>query len=64
VTRGIQKLIKQGFVARFDFLQVYQQKLKVAVGFVESDRCSRWVLQSWMQPTRTNRPIIQTQLEV
>jgi len=63
VTRGIQKLIQQGFVVRFDFLQVYQHKLKATVGFVESDRCSRWVLQSWMHPNPTRRPVLETQLE-
>lgn len=63
VTRGVQKLIQQGYVVRFDFLQVYQHKLKAAVGFIESGRCSRWVLNSWMQPNQTHRPILETQLE-
>lgn len=56
VSKGIQKLINQGMVARFDFLQTYQQKLKTVVGFVEADRCSRWILHAWMQPTTTRFP--------
>jgi uncharacterized protein len=56
VSKGIQKLINQGMVARFDFLQTYQQKLKTVVGFMEADRCSRWILHAWMQPTTTRFP--------
>lgn len=56
VSKGIQKLINQGMVTRFDFLQTYQQKLKTVVGFVEADRCSRWILHAWMQPATTRFP--------
>lgn len=59
VSRGIQKLINQGIVVRFDFFQNYQQKLKKAVGFVEADRCSRWILHAWMQPTTKRFPAFQ-----
>lgn len=66
ITRGIQKLIHQGFVVRFDFLQVYQNKLKTAVGFLESDRCSQWILHSWIHSDAATKPGrfgLQTQLE-
>ncbi len=63
VTRGVQQLIRQGFVTRFDFLQRYQDTLKPAFGFMESNRCSRWLLQSWMQPSQTMQPIRAPQLE-
>ena len=56
VSKGIQKLINQRMVTRFDFLQTYQQKLKTVVGFVEADRCSRWILHAWMQPATTRFP--------
>ncbi len=64
VSRGIQKLINQGMVARFDFLQTYQQKLKAVVGFVEADRCSHWILQSWTQASQSHQPVFETALEV
>ncbi|MFV1922581.1 MAG: mitochondrial fission ELM1 family protein [Methylotenera sp.] len=54
VTRGVNQLISQGFVTRFDFLQVYRNKLTVAVGFVESDRCSQWILHAWLGANDTN----------
>ncbi len=66
VIRGMQKLIYRGLVARFDFFQFYQNQLKAAVGFVESDRCSHWILHTWMQAAdtmKTSRSRFQTQLE-
>lgn len=64
VSQGVQKLINQGLVVRFDFLQTYQQKLKTVVGFVEADRCSQWILHSWMQTSQSNRPVFEAALEV
>lgn len=63
VSRGMQKLIKQGLVARFDFLQTYQHRLKAVSGFMEADRCSQWILQYWMQPNKTNRPAFEAHFE-
>jgi uncharacterized protein len=64
VSRGVQKLINQGLVVRFDFLQTYQQKLKAVVGFVEADRCGQWILQSWVQPTKASLSMFETPFEV
>ncbi len=66
VTKGIQQLIYQGFVARFDFLQTYQNQLRAAVGFTESDRCSQWILQSWIhseRPAKAYQAGLQAQFE-
>ncbi len=66
ITRGVHQLINNGFVARFDFLQAYRTKLKAAVGFVESDRCSHWILHTWLQGSetlKTSRVGFQTQFE-
>lgn len=64
VSHGMQKLINQGMVTRFDFLQLYQQKLKAVVGFVEADRCSQWILQSWLQTNQAKQAGFKTVLEV
>ncbi|QVL46571.1 MAG: mitochondrial fission ELM1 family protein [Methylophilaceae bacterium] len=64
VSRGVQNLINQGMVARFDFLQTYQQKLKVVVGFMEAERCSQWILHSWMQSSRVNQPVFDAAFEI
>jgi len=63
VSRGIQKLVRQGLVTRFDFLQHYQQTLQSAVGFMEADRCSQWIMQSWVQTSKTHKPAFEPQLE-
>jgi uncharacterized protein len=63
VSRGVQQLISQGLVSRFDFLEVYKNKLKAVVGFVEADRCSQWMLQHWLQPRTSKQPTFETQLE-
>jgi len=62
VSRGVQKLIKQGLVARFDYFDVYKTKLRSAVGFVEADRCSQWILQQFLQQKPSPRPVLDTQL--
>jgi uncharacterized protein len=63
VSKGVQTLIHQGLVTRFDFLEVYKSKLKAVIGFVEAERCSRWMLQRWMQPNANKQPTFDTQLE-
>lgn len=63
VSRGMQQLIAQGLVARFDFLQAYKQKLSPAIGFVEAERCSQWMLNAWVQSEATHKPTFETQFE-
>jgi uncharacterized protein len=64
ITRGVQQLINQGLVTRFDFLQVYQRKLKVSFGFAEADRCAQWILDSWMQSSESFKPTLIKQLSL
>ncbi len=62
VSKGVQQLIQQGLVARFDFFDTYKTKLRAAVGFVEADRCSQWILQQFLQQRPNTRPALETQL--
>lgn len=63
VSRGVQQLINQGLVTRFDFLASYQHKLHAVLGFVEAERCSQWILQRWLQPGVYQQPTFTTQPE-
>lgn len=60
VSRGVQQLINQDFVTRFDFLGVYKNKLHAVAGFVEADRCGDWILHRWMQPRSAPKPAFET----
>jgi mitochondrial fission protein ELM1 len=64
VSRGVQKLINQGMVTRFDFLQTYQQKLKPVVGFIEADRCSHWIVHHWVQASESHQTVFETAFEI
>ncbi len=63
VSRGVQQLIQQGLVARFDFFDVYKNKLRKATGFVEADRCSQWLLQRLVQQHSRPAPVLETQFD-
>jgi hypothetical protein len=57
VSRGIQKLVEDRLVSRFDTLGHYKQQLHPVAGFIESDRCANWILERWLQPL----PVLQPQ---
>lgn len=50
VSRGVNKLIDDGLVVRFDSLGHYKSGLKPVAGFIEADRCANWILHRWLQP--------------
>lgn len=56
VSRGINKLIDENLVARFDTLGHYKKQLHPVAGFVESDRCAGWILNRWLQPVPALQP--------
>ncbi|OYZ71308.1 MAG: nucleoside-diphosphate sugar epimerase [Methylophilaceae bacterium 17-43-7] len=59
VYRGVESLVYQKFVTRFDFIGVYKKSLLPVNGFSEADRCSDWLLQNWeLQQYRESKPII------
>jgi len=62
VSKGVQRLINQDLVTRFDFLGVYKSKLSAVAGFIEADRCADWVLNRWMQPVPEHKPAFETQI--
>lgn len=49
VSRGVNSLVSQGLVSRFDFLQEYKNTLQSVSGFTEANRCSDWILEHWKQ---------------
>jgi mitochondrial fission protein ELM1 len=63
VTKGVKNLVSKGLVTRFDFLGIYQNKLRPVVGFTEANRCSNWILESWIQTRATQKPAFKSQLE-
>jgi uncharacterized protein len=63
VTKGVKNLVSKGLVTRFDFLGMYQNKLRPVVGFTEANRCSNWILERWIQTRATQKPVFKSQLE-
>jgi len=47
VYRGVESLVFQKLVTRFDFIGLYKKSLMPVYGFSEADRCSHWLLQHW-----------------
>jgi len=63
VTKGVKNLVSKGLVTRFDFSGMYQNKLRPVLGFTESNRCSNWILDRWIQTRATQKPAFESQLE-
>lgn len=51
VSRGMNTLIADGHIVRFDSLGLYKSQLRPVAGFMESNRCADWILHHWLQPT-------------
>lgn len=49
VSRGVENLLQQGMIVRFDSDAAYQQRLHPVAGFTEADRCASWILRRWLQ---------------
>lgn len=56
ISQGVNKLISEKLVARFDSLGDYKKQLHPVSGFVESDRCASWILHRWLQPAPALQP--------
>lgn len=63
VSRGVNNLVNQGFVSRFDFLQEYKNTLHSVFGFTEANRCSDWILEHWVQSRTAQKTIFNTHIE-
>lgn len=48
VTRGLQRLLDEGWVCRFDGRGEYRQRLRPVAGFNEAERCARWIGERWL----------------
>jgi hypothetical protein len=59
VYRGVENLVNQKYVTRFDFIGVYKKSLLPVYGFSEADRCSEWLLKHWhLQKHQPAIPVI------
>lgn len=50
VSKGMQTLVNQNLVTRFDLFGMYQLKVFPVIGFSEADRCSNLILDYWVKP--------------
>lgn len=60
VSRGVEHLLQQGMIVRFDSDAHYQQRLHPVAGFTEADRCANWILRRWLQPVPASVPQVAT----
>lgn len=51
VSHGMNTLIDDGHIVRFDSLGLYKKQLRPVVGFIESNRCANWILHHWLEPS-------------
>ncbi|WP_438971543.1 mitochondrial fission ELM1 family protein [Methylophaga sp.] len=51
VSNGLQQLLAEGMVVRFDDHQAYQRTLHPVSGFIEADRCAEWIEANWLSQT-------------
>lgn len=58
VSNGLQQLLTEGLIVRFDQQQAYQQALHPVNGFVEADRCAEWIEANWLSQTVPGRVAI------
>lgn len=55
VSNGLQKLLNDRLVVRFDENQAYQQLMRPINGFIEADRCAEWINNSWLTQRAPSR---------
>lgn len=48
VSNGLQKLLNDRLIVRFDENKAYQQTMRPINGFIEADRCAEWINTSWL----------------
>jgi hypothetical protein len=56
VSRGMNQLIDDGLIVRFDSLGLYKKNMLPVAGFIESDRCANWILTRWLEPAHKLAP--------
>ena len=49
VSTGLQQLIVEGLVCRYDEDDEYKNQLQPAEGFNEAERCARWIVEEWLK---------------
>ena len=61
VSRGLSKLVGEGYAVRFDSLGHYKNRLQAVPGFMESERCADWIAKHWLDgvPQAQPQPIPQ-----
>lgn len=50
VSRGMNQLVSDGLIVRFDALGDYKKQLRPVAGFMESSRCADWIMKRWLEP--------------
>lgn len=58
VSNGLQKLLTEKLIVRFDHQQNYQQALHPVNGFIEADRCAEWIEANWLSQLVPGRAAI------
>lgn len=59
VSNGLQQLLSEGLIVRFDYQQTYQKALHPVHGFIEADRCAEWIEGHWLsQPVPSTSAIV------
>ncbi|HAD32655.1 MULTISPECIES: mitochondrial fission ELM1 family protein [unclassified Methylophaga] len=58
VSNGLQKLLTEKLIVRFDHQQNYQQALQPVNGFIEADRCAEWIEANWLSQLVPGRAAI------
>lgn len=56
VSRGVNQLIADNMVTRFDALGNYKKALCPVAGFTEADRCADWLMRRWLQTELALQP--------
>lgn len=56
VSRGINQLLADQLVTRFDSLGDYKKSLHPVAGFTEADRCADWMIKRWLQTAPASQP--------
>lgn len=56
LSKGINKLIGEGAVVRFDPEANYIAKHRPAIGFLEADRCAKLILSEWLETVSVTSP--------
>lgn len=58
ISYGMNQLVSHNLLCRFDSLGHYKNKLRPAIGFMEAERCSNWLLHNWLLPDQSVNTVL------